>query len=187
MESGVPGDSATVADHVPPGDLNGPSGGGARWWVIMVLLPCVLAVISMMPSAIEAMTSQPAPETGPYVVSQPAAGHAESSVRHVATVAFTEGKGLKTRTGPGTSHPLGIPHTLPEGAMIAVLCQDRHGEPFRDPTGDSRRYDQAWPVWNRLADGNWVSDLYVDLPKIPGDVPPRGIPRCEDIGLPGTR
>jgi len=95
-----------------------------------------------------------------------------------AEVRYTEGKGLNTFLGPGNTFPDGTPSNLDEGRVIAVVCQERNGQPIHDPLGDPNRYIEPWPVWDKLSSGLWVSDLYTDLPKIPGDTPPDGIARC---------
>jgi len=96
-----------------------------------------------------------------------------------AVVSYTENKGLSTFVGPGDTFGRGSPANLPEGTVIAVVCQERHGPIVYDPTGDNRRYRYRWPVWDRLTNGLWVSDLYTDLPKNPGDTPPDGVSRCD--------
>jgi hypothetical protein len=59
---------------------------------------------------------------------------------------------------------------LSDGAEINVVCQ-KHGENVPDGKYSS-------DVWDRLDDGNFVSDLYVDTPVV-GDLSP-GIPVCRD-------
>ncbi len=95
-----------------------------------------------------------------------------------AEVRYTEGKGLNTFVGPGNTYPRGNPWNLDERQVIAVVCQERNGQPVHDPLGDAKRYMEPWPVWDKLSNELWVSDLYTDLPKVPGDRPPDGIPRC---------
>jgi hypothetical protein len=95
-----------------------------------------------------------------------------------AVVRYTENKGLNTFLGPANTYGRGTPSNLAEGTVINVVCQSRHGQEIYDPEGDPNRYKQPWPVWDRLNNGVWVSDLYVDLPKVPGESSPPGIPRC---------
>ncbi|HEU0132178.1 MAG TPA: hypothetical protein VFQ85_14410 [Mycobacteriales bacterium] len=63
-----------------------------------------------------------------------------------------------------------------EGDLIEVVCQERHGRLVTDTPYHDRQTSSS--VWDRLADGTFVSDIYTDLPKTSGDTPPRGLPRC---------
>lgn len=58
--------------------------------------------------------------------------------------------------------------TLAEGAALTIDCQASGGL-VSARAGTSR-------VWNRLPDGSWVSDLYVDTPGTSGFTD--GLPRC---------
>jgi hypothetical protein len=69
---------------------------------------------------------------------------------------------LNERTGPGTSY--GITGTLPSGALAWVRCQT---------TGSAAG---TTTVWDRLDDGNYVSDYYLATPNKTTFTPP--IPRC---------
>jgi hypothetical protein len=130
-----------------------------------VLIGAVATVLSMQLTASDSPSSNAAQTPPPPV--------------RLATVQHTEGKGLKTYFGPGNTYPEGRnPPSYPEGDVIAVVCQERNGQEIYDPEGDPSRYQKPWPVWNKLSNGLWVSDLYTDLPKVPGDTPPDGIPRC---------
>jgi serine/threonine protein kinase len=60
-----------------------------------------------------------------------------------------------------------------EGKTIRIECQERNGRSIDDPsTGE------VSTVWNRTTEGVYISDLYTDLAKVPGDTPPNGIPTC---------
>ena len=63
--------------------------------------------------------------------------------------------------------------TYHEGTVVSIVCQARNRREVSDPTSGQRS-----PVWNRLSDGYWIPDLYTDLPKVAGDVPPLDLPRC---------
>lgn len=93
----------------------------------------------------------------------------------LAVVSYTEGRGLKTFLGPANTYPEGDV-SYAEGDTIAVVCQERDGQPIHDPRSDPNRYKKPWPVWDKLSNGLWVPDLYTDLPKTPGDTTPDGIP-----------
>lgn len=68
--------------------------------------------------------------------------------------------------GPGTSFPsLG---NRAEGDAVDVACQEMGGAPAELLPDD---------VWDRLSDGAWIADRYVDTPGVGGFSPP--IPACE--------
>jgi len=58
--------------------------------------------------------------------------------------------------------------TLPEGAPVDIVCQGQGGA-VSAKAGSSR-------IWDRLTDGSWVSDVYVDTPGTSDYTD--GIPRC---------
>jgi transcriptional regulator with XRE-family HTH domain len=60
-----------------------------------------------------------------------------------------------------------------ESRAVSVVCQERHGREITNPA-----LHVTSPVWDKLAEGVWISDLYTDLPKVTGDAPPLGIPTC---------
>lgn len=61
-----------------------------------------------------------------------------------------------------------------EGEMVQIVCQKRDGRetPPDSVTGKTSR------VWDKTAEGFWISDMYTNLPKTEGDIPPNGIPIC---------
>jgi hypothetical protein len=142
---------------------------------LATLLIAVVVVIVAMSG--ESTPEPPASRTEAATPDQPPAAPAPPV--HLAVVRHTEGVGLKTFVGPANTYPEGNdPPFYTEGDVIAVVCQERNGQPIHDPRGDPNRYKKPWPVWDKLSNGLWVSDLYTDLPKVPGDMPPDGIPRC---------
>ncbi len=84
----------------------------------------------------------------------------------VATVRYsykvTSSSSLNARTGPSTSYP--VARTIPSGTSISVLCQT---------TGSTVGTTK---VWDRLSDGNYVSDYYVSTPSRTSFSKP--LPRC---------
>jgi hypothetical protein len=62
------------------------------------------------------------------------------------------------------------------GNVVSIVCQHRKGRTIRDA-----RTQQSSAVWDQTVDGAWVPDLYTDLPKVPGNEPPLGIPACADV------
>jgi hypothetical protein len=77
--------------------------------------------------------------------------------------------GLRLHTGPGYS---GYPVTrvLVDGDAVGIICQAR-GEPVSGIDGSSS------DVWDRLVDGDWAADYYVDTPGTNGSFSPP-IPIC---------
>jgi surface antigen len=70
--------------------------------------------------------------------------------------------GLHERSGPGYSE-YALVGTKEDGEEVDVMCQ-AYGEEFTSPnSGNSTK------IWDRLTNGNWVIDYYVDTPN-------RGIP-----------
>jgi len=75
--------------------------------------------------------------------------------------------GLPARFGPGPKYPAtGEKH---DGDEVDILCQ-AVGEAFTSHLGGSSS------IWDRLTDGSWVSDYYVDTPERRAPSPP--IPLC---------
>ncbi|SDE27418.1 hypothetical protein [Glycomyces harbinensis] len=100
----------------------------------------------------------------------------------LAEVSSTYGLGVLTFEEPSTDSPKG--EAIPEGESVDIVCQIRDGEILSASTyadgSDSPRYDGDWGVWNKLDNGYWIPDLFVNTPKVPGDDPPEGIALCED-------
>jgi len=71
--------------------------------------------------------------------------------------------GVSARKGPGTSFP--VVHGVPNNSAIDIACQV-HGEVVN---GND--------IWNKLADGTFVSDFYCNTPNLNGFSPP--IPMCQ--------
>lgn len=70
--------------------------------------------------------------------------------------------GVQARKGPGTSFP--VVRTVPNNSPIEIVCQV-HGEAV-----------SGSDVWNKLADGTYVTDVYCDTPNFNRFSPP--IPAC---------
>ncbi|WP_084678513.1 glycoside hydrolase domain-containing protein [Actinopolymorpha alba] len=69
---------------------------------------------------------------------------------------------LRARSGPGTGYP--VVRSWPAGARLHVVCQTTGGRVA------------STPVWDKLADGGYVSDNYVSTPSKKGYSAP--IPQC---------
>jgi hypothetical protein len=79
------------------------------------------------------------------------------------------GCGLHLRTGPGYSHYASV-GLLHDGDPVKIVCQGV-GEPVSGLNGTSS------DVWDKLTNGRWVADYYVDTPGMEGAFSPP-IPRC---------
>lgn len=86
--------------------------------------------------------------------------------------------GVRSYADPGPNGKGTEVGSYAEGDTIRIVCQLRHGRTISDAPWEDR--ERSSPVWDRLAGPNpqWVPDLYVDLPKVSGDTPPRGLPVC---------
>jgi uncharacterized protein YraI len=86
-----------------------------------------------------------------YYISTPSkTGYSAPIPRCTYPYQVTAAGGLNERTGPGVSYP--AKRTLPSGALAWLTCQ-RAGS----KVGTTR-------VWDKLADGRWVTDYYVATP-----------------------
>lgn len=75
--------------------------------------------------------------------------------------------GLNIRSGPGyTAH--GVTRRVAEGGEVHIVCQAR-GERVSNGRASSS-------VWDRLSDGGWAADFYVNTPNVDQYTPP--IPQC---------
>jgi hypothetical protein len=107
----------------------------------------------------------------------PKVGNAQSNQSTVRTrIVNTGGVGVFYRSAPTTRSdrsrgPL-------EGDEVAVVCQERNGQPMTNTDHPTPGQPRGWPVWDRVPDGRWFTDLWSDLPKSPGPTPPRGLPTC---------
>jgi hypothetical protein len=88
-------------------------------------------------------------------------------VHHVTGTCRDGSCGLILRSGPGYSSyaDLGV---LPEGAEVDVACQGM-GQAVSNGYASSA-------VWDKLSNGDWVSDFYLDTPNVGTFSPP--IPQC---------
>jgi len=76
--------------------------------------------------------------------------------------------GVSARKGPGTGFP--VVHSVANNSPIDITCQV-HGEVINGSN-----------IWNKLADGTFVSDFYCDTPHFNDFSPP--IPICKDAPQP---
>jgi transcriptional regulator with XRE-family HTH domain len=78
----------------------------------------------------------------------------------MARVTNTSGLGVDLYRGPTRS--AGSIGALAEGIGLAVVCQKGDGEIISDRVGGKVL---SWPVWDRLANGIWVPDIYTNTNK----------------------
>jgi LasA protease len=90
-------------------------------------------------------------------------------VHHVYGTCADGACGLKERAGPGYS-AYAQTGSLTEGAEVDIVCQT-HGELVTPNHGT------ASTVWDKLANGAYVTDVYVDTPGVGGAFSPP-IPQC---------
>jgi surface antigen len=76
--------------------------------------------------------------------------------------------GLQARKGPGTNFP--AVGTIANNSPVQIVCQ-LHGESINGSD-----------IWNKLADGTYVTDYYCDTPNFAKFSPP--IPVCKDAPKP---
>jgi len=57
----------------------------------------------------------------------------------------------------------------PEGTVIYVICQVHDGRLVTDEVSGQKL---SSTVWNKTTDDVWIPDIYSDLPKGSGDLPP---------------
>jgi hypothetical protein len=106
---------------------------------------------------------------GAGVPASAAAHHGRFFVYRVYHTCANGGCGLHVRKGPGYSHYASV-GLLHDGEKVRIVCQ-AVGEPVSGLNGTSS------DVWDRLTDGHWVADYYVDTPGVEGAFSPP-IPRC---------
>jgi hypothetical protein len=129
-----------------------------------------------------AAEESPVTEANPNRVTcgQPVPLAGETLRAQSVTVVYTQGEGVLARCGPSIFYPQSDQQDLFDNVHVNIVCQVRDGYPVQDrqnvefPDG----YPRESTVWNLLHDGRWVSDLFVDTPKVEGDVPPDGYELC---------
>jgi surface antigen/uncharacterized protein YraI len=76
--------------------------------------------------------------------------------------------GVNARKGPGSNFP--VVHGVANNSQIEIVCQV-HGDVVNGSN-----------IWNKLADGTYVTDFYCDTPNFNAFSPP--IPVCQDAARP---
>lgn len=93
-----------------------------------------------------------------------------------ARIQNTGGVGVFAYSGPSTR--TARTRGPQEGDLVAVICQERGGEPQTDTNDPQVDQPAGWPVWDKMSDGRWIPDLWTDLPKTLGATPPEGLSAC---------
>jgi hypothetical protein len=126
------------------------------------------------PAAPAPRSSNPPPPTAPPpppVSSSPApAPPGPATYRYYVYHTCANGAcGLNLRAGPGySSYP--ITRVLVDGDPVDIVCQTR-GEPVSGLDGSSSN------VWDKLIQGDYAADFYIDTPGMTGSFSPP-IPQC---------
>ncbi|QXJ23270.1 hypothetical protein AGRA3207_004405 [Actinomadura graeca] len=115
----------------------------------------------------------------PALWSQIAGGGEDKGMSQVASIVNTPGGRTYAYRQPSLSseHDDRRP-VYREGDTIEVICQLRDGEAVTMP-GDNRPL-YAVTVWDKLANGSWVPDIFTSLDLKRGPQPPRGLPVCPE-------
>ena len=132
---------------------------------VATIIGTVIAIVALARSSAQ---------HGPTV--QPSFGATAPAVAPVyARIVHSGSDGVFTYPQPrrGSHYPDGYL----DGTVVAVACQERHGETVRDRDPAPGQPSQ-WAVWDRLTTGRWIPDRWTDLPKEPGDTPPNNLPSC---------
>jgi surface antigen len=118
--------------------------------------------------------SNSSPETPPSSPTSPAGGPQPAGpstppyfVHHVTGTCRDGACGLELRAGPGYSSYAAV-GSVPEGGEADIVCQAM-GETVSNGYATSA-------VWDKLTNGAWASDFYIDTPNIGTWSPP--IPQC---------
>jgi len=186
--SGVSGGSVTVQDfnwgrphesyheHTVPASwisgyiYGGPAGSGTLPSSPVVPTPSQ----PTPPTSTPTPTPQPKPQPTPTPTPQPQPTPTPQPppapqyfVHHVSGTCRDGACGLTLRAGPGYSGYAAV-GGLPEGGEADVVCQAM-GQTVSNGYASSA-------VWDRLTNGDWASDFYIDTPNIGAFSPP--IPQC---------
>ena len=154
------------ADQVVPHSSVVPTG---RTRLVYVGLVVVTAVVVVTLLVRQSGSPAAAPATSPQACT-PLADLRTHQVS--ARVANTQGQGTFPRIQPQQNCHTGF---LAEKDQVTVVCQDLHGPTVTDVYEGAVR---DWSVWDKLASGAYVSDLYLDLPKNTQPALVAGLPSC---------
>jgi surface antigen len=158
--------AASVSGYI----YGGPAGSGALPSSPVVPTPSQ----PTPPTSTPTPTPQPKPQPTPTPTPQPQPTPTPQPppapqyfVHHVSGTCRDGACGLTLRAGPGYSGYAAV-GGLPEGGEADVVCQAM-GQTVSNGYASSA-------VWDRLTNGDWASDFYIDTPNIGAFSPP--IPQC---------
>ncbi|NKZ00811.1 hypothetical protein HGB44_24530 [Nocardiopsis dassonvillei subsp. albirubida] len=176
---------------------NGKNSGGvilgavAMVAIVAIIVALALVFFGVVPVAVEGEATA---DTGEAVAANTEQSACDAPVPlgpdplelRSATVVYTEGLGVKARCGPHVTYPASDQQNLFDHVHVNIVCQVRNGYPVKDPRNEEfpAGYPRESTVWNLLHDGRWVSDLYVDTPKVEGSDPPEGYESCDGLVRP---
>ncbi|MCH5677886.1 GH25 family lysozyme [Streptomyces gilvus] len=86
-------------------------------------------------------------------------------------VTGVDSAGLAVQSQPHANHVMTF---APAGATLHVSCQTNHGDQVDGRTMNGR----AFTTWDRLSDGNWVYDWYLNTPAVGANGYSPGIAPC---------
>jgi hypothetical protein len=156
------------ADPVVPHSSVVPTGRTRLVYVGLAVATAVVAVTLLVRQS-GSPSAAPATSTSPQACT-PLADLRTHQVS--ARVANTQGQGTFPRIQPQQNCHTGF---LAEKDQVTVVCQDLHGPTVTDVYEGVVR---DWSVWDKLASGAYVSDLYLDLPKNAQPALVAGLPSC---------
>ncbi|WP_424534325.1 peptidoglycan DD-metalloendopeptidase family protein [Sphaerisporangium viridialbum] len=104
-------------------------------------------------------------------------GLAVPAVAATYQVTGADTQGLAIQSEPHVNHVI---RYVPNGTSLNVSCQVNNGDQV-----DGKVYNgKPFTTWDRLADGTWVYDWYMNTPTVGGDGYSPGIPHCDSSGVP---
>jgi lysophospholipase L1-like esterase len=92
-------------------------------------------------------------------------------------VVGTDSQGLAIQSKPHANHVLRF---VPNGTALNVQCQVNNG----DQVDGRTQYGHPFTTWDRLSDGTWVYDWYLDTPVVATNGYSPGMPHCDDGSSP---
>ncbi|MEU6424507.1 M23 family metallopeptidase [Microbispora sp. NPDC046973] len=99
---------------------------------------------------------------------------AQAATYHVTGA---DAQGLAIQSEPHVNHVI---RYVPNGTALNVSCQINNG----DQVDGRVQYGRPFRTWDRLADGTWVYDWYMDTPTVATDGYSPGIAHCDSGSLP---
>src|SRR5262249_52357439 len=146
--------SSTNEAYNQSDQYSGPSGqirGRRRVWPILIALTALLVAVSTIVGLV--MVRGARPETDPLRPSPTDGRMWPTKIANTWSTGPEQFVGVYRYNSPFRPDKDGSAY--PEGTLLHVVCQERHGREVVDPTTT-----RASTVWDRTADGSWIPDLY---------------------------